>query len=79
MRIPSSSRVRLASLLVLLVPLGGCPAPAEVGPIEGPVIGPQIPSGPAAERSTDLDAARELDPLGLLNPGKLPRPDLETP
>ena len=26
-----------------------------------------------------LDAARELDPLGLLNPGKLPRPDLETP
>ena len=59
MRIPSSSRVRLASLLVLLVPLGGCPAPAEVGPIEGPVIGPQIPSGPAAERSPDLDAARD--------------------
>ena len=54
MRIPSSSRVRLASLLVLLVPLGGCPAPAEVGPIEGPVI----PAGPAAERSPDLDTAR---------------------
>ncbi|MBC13990.1 MAG: hypothetical protein CMM85_13585 [Rhodothermaceae bacterium] len=46
-------------LLAALLPFVGCSAPAQVDPGDGPVIGPQIPSGPAAERSPDLDAARE--------------------
>lgn len=50
--------VRPLLLAVLLLPLAGCPAPAQVDPGEGPVTGPVLTEGPAAERSPDLDAAR---------------------
>ena len=43
----------------VLIPLAGCPAPAQVEPGDGPVIGPQVPSGPAAEPSPDLEPARQ--------------------
>ncbi len=45
--------LRLALLAAVLVPLAGCPAPAETEPIEPPVL----PGGPAAIRSPELDAA----------------------
>ncbi|WP_412062358.1 DUF6174 domain-containing protein [Rubrivirga sp. IMCC45206] len=45
--------LRLALIAAVLVPLAGCPAPAETTPIEPPVL----PGGPAAVRAPDLDAA----------------------
>lgn len=51
--------LRTLLLAAVLVPLAGCPAPAQVEPGDGPVIGPQIPTGPAAEPSPDLEAARQ--------------------
>ena len=49
--------LRLVPIAAVLLSLGGCPAPAEVDP--GPVVGPPVGAGPAAERSPELDAARE--------------------
>ncbi|WP_412070317.1 DUF6174 domain-containing protein [Rubrivirga sp. IMCC43871] len=45
--------LRLALFAAVLIPLAGCPAPAEIDPIEPPML----PGGPAAVRSPDLDAA----------------------
>ena len=51
-------RFRAAALVLLTAALTGCPAPAEVDPLDGAEVGPVI-SAPAASRSPELDAARE--------------------
>jgi len=52
--------IRSLLAAVLLVPLAGCPAPVNVPPTDGPVGPPPADaSGTPAERSPELDAARQ--------------------
>ena len=51
--------LRPSVLALLLVPLAGCPAPAEVEPPEGPVVGPIADGGEPSDPSPEFVAARE--------------------
>ena len=51
--------LRTSVLALLLVPLAGCPAPAEVEPAEGPVLGPIADGREPSDPSPEFVAARE--------------------
>lgn len=54
----SAFRLRTSVLAALLVPLAGCPAPAQIEPVEGPINSPVLTGGEPSDPSPEFEVAR---------------------